>query len=59
MNPLSNYPFIRFYVVAVAAGNKKPTTVSSRGFLSKFILTTTKTNGVASYDDDQIDLSNV
>jgi hypothetical protein len=38
--------------------NKKPTTVSSRGFLSKFKLTTTSANGVAFYnDDDQCNLS--
>jgi hypothetical protein len=45
----------------VAAGrglNKKPTTVSSRGFLSKFYLTTSA-DGVVSYNDDyQSDLSN-
>src|SRR5208282_2206706 len=32
--------------------NKKPTTVASRGFLSKFNLTTTSTNGVADDNDD-------
>jgi len=38
--------------------NKKPTTVSSRGFLSKSYLTTSA-NGVVFYDDDyQRDLSN-
>src|SRR3954464_7177671 len=38
--------------------NKKPTTVSSRGFLSKFRLRSTRTNGVANYDDQQY-LSNI
>jgi len=32
--------------------NKKPTTVASRGFLSKFYLTATSTNGVADDNDD-------
>jgi hypothetical protein len=50
-------------VFVVVAGsresNKKPTTVSSRGFLSKFCLTTSA-NGVVSYDDQQqSDLSNI
>ena len=51
---------VLFPVAAASRGsNKKPTTVSSRGFLSKFNLTTTSANGVASYDDDdcQHDLS--
>jgi len=38
--------------------NKKPTTVSSRGFLSKVYLTTIA-NGVVSYDDYQCDLSKI
>jgi len=43
----------------IAGANKKPTTVSSRGFLSKICLTTSA-NGVVSYDDQQQDdLSNV
>jgi hypothetical protein len=42
------------------AGIKKPTAVSSRGFLSKFVLPTTSTLGVAEYDDYQQNfLSNV
>ena len=40
------------------AGNKKPTAVSSRGFLSKFSSASTSANGVANYDDQQNDLSN-
>jgi hypothetical protein len=41
------------------AGIKKPTAVSSRGFLSKFLLPTS-TPGIAEYDDyQQNDLSNV
>jgi hypothetical protein len=53
---LSNHPFLR---CGWRRGpNKKPTTVSSRGFLSKFYLTTSA-DGVVSYDDDyQSDLSN-
>jgi len=43
---------------AVAEPNKKPTTVSSRGFLSKFSLTTSA-NGVGYYDDQQDYLSNI
>jgi len=35
----------------IAGANKKPTTVSSRGFLSKFNLSTSA-YGVAGYDDD-------
>jgi hypothetical protein len=52
--------FIRFFVAAgIRESNKKPTTVSSRGLLSKFNLTTIA-NGVVSYDDDyQSDLSNI
>ena len=38
-------------VVAVGAGNKKPTAVSSRGFLLKFTLT--RSRGIAGYDDNQ------
>jgi len=39
---------------------KKPTTVASRGFLSKLNLTTTSADGVAYYDDQyQSGLSNV
>jgi len=42
-----------FLVVAGHRGlNKKPTTVASRGFLSKFNLTTTSANGVANDNDD-------
>jgi hypothetical protein len=59
----SNYPVIHsssFLVVAGAAGIKNPTTVSSRGFLSKFNLTTTSADGVVRYDDqNQSDMSNV
>jgi hypothetical protein len=38
---------------------KKPTTVSSRGFLSKFQLTTSADGVVAYNNDDQCDLPNV
>jgi len=41
-----------------AAGIKKPTTVASRGFLSKLFRSSTRTNGVAYYDDQQVNLSN-
>jgi len=42
-----------------AADNKKPTAVSSRGFLSKFSSVSTSADGVVSYDDGQNnDLSN-
>jgi hypothetical protein len=44
--------------VAGGAGNKKPTAVASRGFLSKAFSTSTSTNGVANYDDDPNYLSN-
>jgi len=38
---------------------KKPTTVASRGFLSKSGLRSTRSYGIAAYDDDQQDyLSN-
>jgi len=37
--------------VAGGAGNKKPTAVASRGFLSKAFLTSTSANGIACYDD--------
>src|SRR5436190_18929309 len=51
----SNSPIIHSSSFLVLADgrrcNKKPTTVSSRGFLSKFYLTTSA-NGVVSYDDD-------
>jgi len=33
------------------AGNKKPTTVASRGCLSKYYLPSTNAYGIASYDD--------
>ena len=33
--------------------SKKPTTVASRGFLSKSVLTSTSAYGAANYDDDQ------
>jgi hypothetical protein len=33
-------------------GNKKPTTVASRGFLSKYSLPSTNAYGIANYDDD-------
>jgi hypothetical protein len=49
-------------VVAGGEGNKKPTTVSSRGFLSKFWLHTTRPDGVAVYyydDQAQVDLSDI
>jgi hypothetical protein len=36
-----------------AADIKKPTTVASRGFLSKFSSPSTNANGVANYDDYQ------
>jgi hypothetical protein len=42
----------------VGAGNKKPTTVSSRGFLSKLLLHSTSRHGVACYDDYQYNLPN-
>jgi hypothetical protein len=43
-----------FALVAASRGCKKrPTTVSSRGFLSKLFLSSTSAYGVASYDDDQ------
>jgi hypothetical protein len=59
----SSYPKIQsssfFLVAGSRESNKKPTTVSSRGFLSKFHLSTSA-NGVVSYDDDyQGDLSNI
>jgi hypothetical protein len=39
--------------VADGRGNKKPTTVASRGFLSKFASSATNPAGVAvGYDDD-------
>jgi uncharacterized membrane protein len=45
-----------FSVVAGWRGlNKKPTAVASRGFLSKFNLTTTSANGVGNDDDRQSD----
>jgi hypothetical protein len=37
--------------VAGGAGKKRPTAVSSRGFLSKACLVSTSANGVAQYDD--------
>jgi hypothetical protein len=40
-----------FLSLAADEVNKKPTTVSSRGFLSKFALRATRPNGVVSYDD--------
>jgi hypothetical protein len=40
------------------AGNKKPTTVASRGLLSKSSLVSTSAHGVAYDDDQQNDLSN-
>jgi len=43
--------------VAGGAGNKKPTAVASRGFLSKACLTSTSANGIAGYDDYQNYLS--
>jgi hypothetical protein len=47
--------------MAGGVGNKKPTAVASRGFLSKSFLTSTSTDGVADYDDQnsQIYLSNI
>jgi hypothetical protein len=58
----SIYPYIQsssFLCCGRCRGrNKKPTTVSSRGLLSKFCLTTSA-NGVVSYDDQQSDLSNI
>jgi hypothetical protein len=40
--------------------NKKPTTVASRGFLSKLNSASTSAYGVANYDDDQQqNLSNI
>src|SRR5262245_33254816 len=38
---------------------KKPTTVASRGFLSKSFPSSTSTNGAAYYDDQQVYLSNM
>jgi len=60
---LSKYPNIHSSNAFVMAGgrrrNKKPTTVSSRGFLSKFCLTTSA-DGVVSYNDyQQCDMSNI
>jgi hypothetical protein len=47
-----------FQVAAAGQGTKKPTTVSSRGFLSKSNLATTSADGVVYYNDDcQDDLS--
>jgi hypothetical protein len=43
--------------VAGGAGKKKPTAVSSRGFLSKAFSTSTSANGIAGYDDDQNSMS--
>ena len=40
------------------AGNKKPTTVSSRGFLSKSFSVSTKRHGAAYDDDPKNKLSN-
>jgi len=47
-------------LVPAAAGNKKPTTVASRGCLSKFSLFSTSADGRVAYDDQQqhYDLSN-
>jgi hypothetical protein len=42
-----------------SGANKKPTAVSSRGLLSKFSSASTSANGVANYDDQQNDLSNI
>ncbi|HYG25140.1 MAG TPA: hypothetical protein VEH04_20420 [Verrucomicrobiae bacterium] len=47
--PDSDVLLIAFLVLAAARDNKKPTTVSSRGFLSKFFLLPTSTNGVVRY----------
>src|SRR5216684_4745440 len=51
---------ITFYCLTGDRGTKKPTAVSSRGFLSKILLFATSANGAACYDDDQgqNDLSN-
>jgi hypothetical protein len=39
---------------------KKPTTVASRGFLSKFVSASTSPGGIAGYDDrDGQDLLNI
>lgn len=43
----------------VAGQKKEPTTVASRGFLSKLFLTSTRASGVAGYDDYQSYLSDV
>jgi len=46
-------------MAGVAGTNKKPTTVSSRGFLSKSNLTTSADGVVSYYDDYQGNLSNI
>jgi hypothetical protein len=46
------FPFAIWPTVEI---NKKPTTVSSRGFLSKVVLRATRPSGVVSYDDYQAD----
>jgi len=42
---------LRLRPAATVSQRKKPTTVASRGFLSKFNLTSTRRHGVA-YDDN-------
>src|SRR4051794_14849292 len=50
---------ISFYLLTGGRGIKKPTAVSSRGFLSKISLFATSANGVVHYDDQNCqDLSN-
>jgi hypothetical protein len=47
------FVLIQSLFVAGGRGNKKPTTVASRGFLSKFASSATNPAGVAvGYDDD-------
>ena len=50
-----------WFVAGLSRGsNKKPTTVASRGFLSKFYSASTSPGGIAAYGNDyQNDLSNI
>jgi hypothetical protein len=41
------------FLVVQPQVNKKPTTVASRGFLSKLVSASTSANGGVAYDDDQ------
>jgi len=57
---LVDFMITTLFVLAGRGGNEKPTTVSSRGFLPKFVdLRSTRPAGRARYDDDlQRNLSN-